>query len=267
MLVLASIILAAQRIYPKPAYPNTSKMTRRDEIYQHSETENGQFRFDRRVAAVFEDMIERSVPGYELTLQLLGSIAARTVHSGGRCYDLGCALGASSLAILRGLGDTPCEIIAVDNAAEMINLAHQRMLAAGVASRVQLRCCDVREISIDSAALVVLNFTLQFLPIPERTKLIERIAGGLVPGGVLVLSEKLHFEDPEENSLLVELHHEFKRQQGYSDLEIARKRSALENVLVSETLETHRERLLAAGFREVSVWLQCFNFVSLLART
>ena len=85
------------------------------------------------------------------------------------------------------------------------------------------------------------------------------------PGGILVLSEKLHFNDAQENALLGELHHEFKRQRGYSDLEIARKRSALENVLVAESLDAHRERLLQTGFSKVTVWLQCFNFVSILA--
>jgi len=40
----------------------------------------------------------------------------------------------------------------------------------------------------------------------------------------------------------------------------------LENILVPETLEVHRERLGQAGFSRTDLWFQCFNFVSLVAR-
>ena len=41
--------------------------------------------------------------------------------------------------------------------------------------------------------------------------------------------------------------------------------SALENVLIPETITVHRERLMDAGFSSVDVWFQCFNFMSMLA--
>jgi tRNA (cmo5U34)-methyltransferase len=240
-------------------------MSDRDDIFQAPESGAAPFRFDARVAAVFEDMIERSVPGYRLTLDLLGTIAGAIGADAPRCYDLGCSLGAATLAMLRGARSESMQVIAVDNSPDMIAQARRQFERAGLGGRVDLRCADLRDTPVESADLVVLNFTLQFVPLADREALLRRIASGLRPGGRLVLSEKLQFDDAAEQHLLTELHHAFKHDQGYSRLEIARKRSALERVLVPEMLATHRQRLQRAGFRRSTVWLQCFNFVSLLA--
>ena len=113
--------------------------------------------------------------------------------------------------------------------------------------------------------MVVLNYTLQFLPIDQRDDMIARIFTGLNGGGVLVMSEKVVDPDPEMERILVTLHHEHKRRNDYSSLEVARKRAALENVLMPETVAAHRNRLLNTGFSSVAVWLRYFNFVSLMA--
>jgi tRNA (cmo5U34)-methyltransferase len=124
---------------------------------------------------------------------------------------------------------------------------------------------DILETEIENASFVVLNFTLQFIRPDRRLDLLKKIATGLRPGGALVLSEKIGFEDPCEQELQTEWHHDFKRAQGYSDLEISRKRDALEHVMKPDTLEQHRRRLSEAGFSRVYRWYQGFSFVSLLA--
>ena len=124
---------------------------------------------------------------------------------------------------------------------------------------------DILTTEIANASVVVLNFTLQFITPEDRSVLLERIADGMRPGGVLILSEKVVFDDEHLDKLLSDMHHEFKRAHGYSDLEISQKRSALENVLIPETIATHRERLARVGFASVDVWFQCFNFMSMLA--
>ena len=118
---------------------------------------------------------------------------------------------------------------------------------------------------IRRASLVVLNFTLQFIPPAEREALLQQIQDNLLPGGILVLSEKIAFEDGGFQTLFSDMHHQFKKDQGYSDLEVSQKRQALERVLLPETLACHRERLERVGFRRQAVWFQCFNFISLLA--
>lgn len=124
---------------------------------------------------------------------------------------------------------------------------------------------DIRETNIVNASMVVMNYTLQFLPISERAPLIGRIANGVRPGGVFVLSEKVIDEDPAIEAMLTHLHHSFKRRHAYSELEIARKRAALEDVLVAESIADHKGRIRSAGFRHVGVWLRYFNFASLVA--
>jgi tRNA (cmo5U34)-methyltransferase len=130
---------------------------------------------------------------------------------------------------------------------------------------VELVNGDICDIEINNASLVVMNFTLQFVPLEQRANLLEKIYQGLNPGGCLIISEKLSFEPESLNALLSELHHGFKRAQGYSDLEISQKRDSIENVLVPETLDSHIQRLRACGFQSTSPWFQCFNFCSLVA--
>jgi tRNA (cmo5U34)-methyltransferase len=132
-------------------------------------------------------------------------------------------------------------------------------------ARVVVTEQDIAETPVENASVVVLNFTLQFIPPAERFQLLEKIQRGMRTGGVLILSEKVVFADSHLDRLLVDIHHDFKRAHGYSDLEISQKRSALENVLVPETIPAHRERLLRAGFGSCDVWFQCFNFMSMLA--
>jgi len=111
----------------------------------------------------------------------------------------------------------------------------------------------------------VLNFTLQFIDRDLRDTVVQAIYDGLRPGGIMVLSEKVCFEDEHLDQLNIDLHHNFKRARGYSELEIAQKRTALENVLLPETLSQHKQRISRAGFSSCDVWFQCFNFASLIA--
>lgn len=223
------------------------------------------FRFDSDVARVFPDMIERSVPGYATVVALSGMLAARHAVAGSALYDLGCSLGASTLAMRRQLRVPGCRIVAVDNAQPMLDRCRELIAADDGDTPVELRLADVRDVGIEDASMVVLNWTLQFVPVADRAALLAGIARGLRRGGVLVLSEKIRFEDPALDALNGELHHQFKRANGYSALEVAQKRSALENVLVPETLAVHRARCLDAGFASCDVWFQCFNFASLIA--
>jgi tRNA (cmo5U34)-methyltransferase len=222
----------------------------------------GDFIFDDAVARVFPDMINRSVPGYAAIVQMIELLAGRYAQPGTTLYDLGCSLGASTLVLARGGRAAECRVVGVDNAPAMISRAAE--LLAGEAVAIDWRCADVRETVIEDASIVVMNFTLQFLPIGDRLTLLRRIRQGLRPGGILVLSEKTAGPDPESDAFLTELHHDFKRRNGYSDLEISRKRAALEKVLLPESLACHRARLADAGFVRVEPWFQCFNFVSLV---
>ena len=232
-----------------------------DRIYLMPLERVGDFTFDEQVVEVFPDMISRSVPGYASVLAMTAELAERYAISGTRIYDLSCSLGAASLLIQRRV-PTSCQVHAIDSSRPMI--ARLRDLTAGL-SNVTLHEADIREVEIQQATFAVLNFTLQFIPLAERDTLLQATYRGLLDGGALVLSEKVHFDDPSKQTLMTELHHEFKRANGYTNLEIAQKRTALENTLVTETIQQHLQRLDKIGFRTVSLWFQCFNFVSILA--
>ena len=236
-----------------------------DRIYADQRGIIESFSFDERVVRVFPDMISRSVPGYGAMIEMIGVLAARYARPGTRLYDLGCSLGAATLAMAVLVPHRDCHIIGLDNSAAMIARARQLIDEERPSLPVSLLEQDIREAVLENASVAVLNFTLQFLPLADRDALVRRIANALQDGDILVLSEKIRFEDSAEDALQQSLHHAFKRNNGYSDLEISQKRTALENVLIPETLADHERRLRVAGFREIRVWFRCFNFLSLVA--
>lgn len=235
-----------------------------DKLYAERREQVGDFVFDATVADVFPDMIQRSVPGYAAIINNIGLLTAEHAQPGTSLYDLGCSLGAASLAMANGLSHDDCRILAIDNAPAM--LARAQQFTAGANHAIEFVEADISEIALQPCSVAVMNFTLQFIAPEKRDALLGRIAEALVPGGILILSEKIAGETPAADQTLVEMHHAFKRAQGYSDLEISQKRSALENVLIPETVSQHVMRLQSAGFSQVDTWFQCFNFVSFVAR-
>ncbi|KXI29460.1 carboxy-S-adenosyl-L-methionine synthase CmoA [Paraglaciecola hydrolytica] len=236
----------------------------KDAIYSYPQTIEP-FRFDQAVAEVFPDMIQRSVPGYATIIDTIGQLVGRCAQDNSHIYDLGCSLGAASLAASKNLNKTNCKIIAVDNSAAMVERCRLHTKAFKSACPIEVLCDDIQNIAIKKASVVIMNFTLQFLAPEERNSIIAKIFAGLLPGGILILSEKLQHKDAVSNELLIDLHHEFKRRNGYSELEISQKRSALEDVMRIESFESHQQRLLSAGFVEVNMWFKCFNFASIVA--
>ena len=239
----------------------------KDEIYT-SESGERPFRFNQAVAEVFPDMLRRSIPGYAASIEAIGSLAARYVSENSNCYDLGCSLGAATLAMRDGINVPGCKIIAIDNAPAMIERCREVITTADTEQSnvaVELRLADIEDSEISNASMVVMNYTLQFLGKQSRDALIQRIYDGMLPGGLFLLSEKVVDDDAHMEDLLVDLHHEHKRRNNYSQLEISRKRAALENVLLPESGAAHRARLSAAGFAHSGVWLRYFNFVSIVA--
>lgn len=223
------------------------------------------FAFTAAVADVFPDMVRRSVPGYETVISQLGVLARRYAQADSHIYDLGCSLGASTLAMALQVREPGVQYICVDNSAAMIQRCEQRLQRQLAAGSFQTICTDICQVPMQRASIIVLNFTLQFIEPAARQALMQRIYEVLLPGGVLILSEKIKFADAEQQALMTELYLEFKRANGYSELEISQKRSALENVLLPDTIETHQERLKLAGFSESLVWFQNFVFASILA--
>jgi len=234
----------------------------RDEIYK-DKVDISRFTFDQKVVDVFDDMVLRSVPGYKQMIELIG-LAGRTypvINS--NVYDLGCSTGAVTLSIASNLKSESVKIFSIDNSKEMIEQCSKNLF--GTEANIQYICDDIENIQFENASLIVLNLTLQFIKPKNRSKLVKRMYDSLLPGGALIISEKIINENEEINKSLISLHESFKRENGYSETEIAQKRKAIEEVLIPESIENHLRRLNDGGFKKPLVQMQCINFASFLA--
>ncbi len=239
--------------------------TNRDTIYAQTLGDPGLFTFNKDVVGVFPDMINRSVPGYATVISMTGLLAARYARAGTRIYDLGCSLGASLLSAARQPNCQTNTFIGIDNSEAMLTAARDVLDKEVPGLAIELIESDILDAPIDNASVVIMNYTLQFVPIASRLPLLKKIRSALAPGDALILSEKIKLDSPTMDDTMIAMHHDFKRAKGYSDLEIAQKRQALENVLIPEPLDIHFERLKKAGFSDGSCWFQCFNFASMIA--
>ena len=233
-------------------------MGKQDNIFEKGNLSGLPFSFNKEVTEVFEDMIDRSVPGYKTSLSLISHYAQRFYQKDTNCYDLGCSLGASSLSIVNNVKDV--RVIAIDNSEAMINECITRFQESPKYQNVQFLQEDIMESAIENASFIVVNYLVQFLDLTQRDMLFEKIYRALLPGGVLLVSEKVHYENKYQTNRIFRTHHKFKAANGYSDLEISGKRDSLEGVLLTEYEEDHLLRASKAGFKKTEKVLSNLNF-------
>lgn len=244
---------------------------KKDTIYSEPLEAVQEFRFDDAVADVFDDMIPRSVPLYREVQASTARIIRDFAQPGSVVYDLGCSTGESLIRIARAFEHstappTPMpKLVGIDSSPSMLRRCAERLRVAGCEGAVELREENILDATLEGASVVILNYTLQFIPVSARLQLLTNLRRALIPGGALLLAEKIIHRVPTVHRAMNELHWEFKREQGYSELEIAQKRSAIENVLIPLSLDENIDLLRRAGFREVEVLLKSYTFVSLVA--
>ena len=236
-------------------------MSQRDDIYRSSTAQIVDFAFTEEVAAVFPDMIRRSVTGYETIIPVTGLIAARHLGEAGTAYDLGCSLGATTLAILSQSEARDIRIVGVDSSLPMIKGAQENITDP----RAQFIHQDLRDTPLSDAKVVILNLVLQFIAPEHRLQVISRIRSEMRNDGLLILTEKVRHEDTWLHQFYDDTHMAWKRANGYTEMEVSGKRNALENVMKIDTEATHTERLAEAGFGRVLQWYRCLNWTSFLA--
>jgi tRNA (cmo5U34)-methyltransferase len=237
----------------------------RDRLFESATSANNDFRFDQKTADVFDDMINRSVPLYEEMQRMTGEIAADFAVPGTNLFDLGCATG-TSLILLDPVVDPGVRFVGIDNSAEMLDKARQKLSACASGRPFQLIVDDLhRSQSIENASVVVMNLTLQFIRPLYRERVIRGVIEGLNDQGCLILIEKLTLGDSLFNRLFIRYYYNMKKRQGYSDVEIANKREALENVLIPYRPEENRELLANAGFKHIEEFFRWYNFSGMIA--
>ncbi len=239
-------------------------MTKKDTIYSTRKKPLGPFEFNREVAESFDDMAVRSIPGYREMQSIISRVTLSIYIEGSVIYDLGCSTGTTLLEIADVYKANERKIprmVAVDSSPEMIRLARDK--CAGMP--VEFICDSIEHIAIDSASLVIASYTLQFTPVNGRKKIIKNIHDGLADNGMFILSEKLTCSNDILNDITTRRYHDFKRENGYSELEITQKAEALKDILIPLTLDEYSALIRDAGFKSVEVLSKYHHFTTMAA--
>jgi len=241
---------------------------KRDELFRNGAPRGGDFAFDASVAAVFDDMIARSVPFYEEQQRMLAELVKEYLPPDTDVHDLGCATATTLIRLARTLdaGAGP-RLVGHDRSEPMLRQARARIEAEGLARRIELRQADLEEpaqLQLQNAGVVLCCWTLQFIRPPQRETLVRGIFDALAYGGALIVTEKVLSNEAELDRTFIDAYFAHKSRSGYSETEIHRKREALENVLVPYRIDENRALFRRCGFRPVDTFFQWFNFAGFL---
>lgn len=237
----------------------------KDNVFKEEIKKASDFRFGENVASVFDDMVNRSVPFYGEIQRMIAELAADYGKHGTLIYDLGCSTGTTMIG-MNTMVDPAIRFIGVDDSTEMLEKCRSKLIEAGFSRDYDLRNADLGStIKIENASVVVLCLTLQFVRPIHRQRLVKNIFDGLVPGGVLILVEKILTEESRYNREFINYYYNYKRRNHYSDLEISQKREALENVLIPYKLSENISLLRDQGFSDCEVFFKWYNFAGIMA--
>lgn len=224
------------------------------------------FEFNSEVAAVFDDMVSRSVPFYSELQQTFLKLGHSFAQSNSKVYDLGCSTCTTLALMASAIDDKSVKFVGLDNSQAMLDKASEKLEQVGLADRCELKVADLTEdFEIENASVVFMNWTLQFVRPLHRDRLMRKIFAGMKEGGALIVTEKVVVSDSMINGLYIDYYHDYKRHQSYSDEEIARKREALENVLIPYRVDENIELMKRAGFQTVDVFFKWYNWAGFIA--
>jgi len=237
----------------------------KDELFRGENRRIEDFNFGEKTAEVFDDMLERSVPFYAEVQRMIGEITADFAIPGTNLYDLGCSTGTTFVQI-DALIPKGVSFVGVDSSESMLLRAKEKLAERGVTRPCELICADLNKgVNVVNASVVVMNLALQFVRPLYRTRVVQTIASGINPGGCLILVEKVLSPDSTINRLFIKYYYDMKKRSGYSALEIAQKREALENVLIPYHYFENKDLLLECGFRHCEAFFRWYNFCGMLA--
>ncbi|MDT8338712.1 MAG: carboxy-S-adenosyl-L-methionine synthase CmoA [Sulfurimonas sp.] len=221
-----------------------------------------QFEFDEEVAAVFDDMLKRSVPFYGESQKITEFFALKQLEDGGVAYDLGCSTATLLISISRKLKHR-ATLVGLDNSEAMLEQARKKCEA--FKADIELKNADILEYDYKEADLFISNYTLQFIRPLIREELVKKISASLKKEGIFIFSEKVISHHPKLNKDLIECYYDFKKEQGYSEYEIMQKREALENVLVPYSEDENIKMAKNCGFLHCEVVFRWANFATFIA--
>lgn len=238
----------------------------KDKIFACLQGTVADFSFDAKTASVFDDMLVRSVPFYLEVQRMISELVSDFAVPGTNIYDLGCSTGTTMIQLDRSLPEG-VRLVGCDSSEEMLKKAGEKLREYDMQHEYRLECMDLnKEMRLENASVVIMNLTLQFVRPLNRDRLIRRIAEGVNENGCLILIEKVLSRDSLLNRFFLKYYYEFKEANGYSRLEISRKREALENVLIPYRVQENEELVLKNGFSDCEIFFKWYNFCGYIAR-
>lgn len=238
--------------------------TKKDKLFDTT-TILEDFEFNERVVEVFDDMLDRSIPFYTEVIGAVSSLLEKLLSPGDRVTDLGCATGTSLTEISRKLSHKDLLFTGVDNSTAMLEKARLKAELYSKTDRMSFVAGDITTYQEPGTSCFILNYTLQFIRPLQRAEFLKHLFDNLRSGGVIILSEKTICHDVKLNRQYIDIYHNYKKKRGYSELEIAKKREALENVLIPFSIDENKKLLEATGFTSIETFFQWFNFSSFIA--
>lgn len=235
-----------------------------DKIYQKKSNFITDFKFDEKVTAVFDDMLERSVPFYREVLRMSSELTLEFYKPNDQIIDLGCSTGNLLTALLASFDDTQnFNYHGIDSSLEMIKKC--KNIFSGQNSTFKFSQANILEAEFSVAKIFHAHFTFQFLRPLERPTILKKIYDNLPAGGVLIFSEKLLENSSAISNLFVKEYYKFKSRNNYSQTEIDQKRTALENILIPYKETEHKTLIEQTGFSHYSMFFKWYNFASFIA--
>lgn len=237
----------------------------KDRLFHEHNSAPNSFTFNDKVAEVFDDMLARSVPNYHQVIAMTGDLLKKFLKEGDIVCDLGCSTGQALITLAQQLRPQKLCFLGLDNSPAMLKKARLKAELYSLKKTIDFQLADIISAELPSCGAFTLNYTMQFLRPLQRQDFLKKIYTALRPGGVLIMAEKTISSHTAINEAFIELYHNFKRDQGYSELEIARKRESLENILIPFSIPENLDLLADAGFSHIEPFCQWYNFIAIIA--
>lgn len=246
---------------------NLQMTQNKDKVFEFRDKRVDDFTFDKTVVGVFDDMVSRSVPFYDEMQRMSAELAGDFATEGSNVYDIGCSTATTMIEFDKRIHAKNVTLHGLDNSHDMLKRAEEKLKASKLSNPFELSYCDLNKgLDISNASVISFILTLQFVRPLYRERVLKQIYDGLNPGGALIIIEKLTSEDTVFNRLFIQHYYEFKKRNGYSDMEISNKREALENVLIPYRMHENFELLNGAGFEKIEVFFRWYNFCGIIAK-
>ena len=222
---------------------------------------NGKWIFDKDVTDCFEDMLERSIPQYDVMREAVTELGRSFITSNSNVTDIGCSKGTAIDPFIKEFKHNTFTLIdASGPMAEYCNNEYEDDIRVDV---IHGKILETKLPENNSLALSIL--TIQFTPIENRQEIFSALYDSMASGGALILVEKILGANHNLNKNMNQVYINHKKKGGYTEEQIERKRKSLEGVLVPVTAQWNEDLLKSTGFNKVDCFWRWMNFAGWVA--